>query len=275
MRRRSRPSSPNAPARRARRRERRPWRCFGLVPAYRDLPLRGEGVYLRGSEMRDFVAWASLRERSRAFLTPWEPTWPSDDLTRASFRYRVRRHAEEMARDEAYSFFVFREADDVLVGGLTLGHVRRGVSQAATLGYWMGEPYAGKGYMSRAVRAALDYAFNRQRLHRIEAACLPSNAPRSACWSAMASSRRASRGPISTSTASGATICSSRGSTATRRPPAGRSERNASERGATPARRRVSNPHSRAPIRSGTHLSAYPSTLPSAFRNGTARLKKG
>jgi [ribosomal protein S5]-alanine N-acetyltransferase len=149
---------------------------FGLVPAYRDLPLRGEGVYLRSSEMRDFVAWASLRERSRAFLTPWEPTWPSDDLTRASFRYRVRRHAEETARDEAYSFFVFREADDALVGGLTLGHVRRGVSQAATLGYWMGEPYAGKGYMSRAVRAALDYAFNRQRLHRIEAACLPCNA---------------------------------------------------------------------------------------------------
>lgn len=149
---------------------------FGLVGAgFRELPIRGEGVYLRNSEMRDYPAWAELRERSRAFLTPWEPTWPADDLTRASFRYRVRRHAEEMARDEAYSFFVFREADDVLVGGLTLGHVRRGVSQAATLGYWMGQPYAGKGYMSRAVRVALDHAFNRQRLHRVEAACLPSN----------------------------------------------------------------------------------------------------
>jgi ribosomal-protein-alanine N-acetyltransferase len=41
----------------------------------------------------------------------------------------------------------------------------------------MGEPYAGQGYMSRAVRAALDYAFTRQRLHRIEAACLPTNEP--------------------------------------------------------------------------------------------------
>jgi ribosomal-protein-alanine N-acetyltransferase len=150
---------------------------FGLVAGYREFPIRGEGVYLRNSEMRDYVAWASLRERSRAFLTPWEPTWPADDLTRASFRYRVRRHAEEMARDEAYSFFVFRDSDDQLVGGLTLGHVRRGVAQAATLGYWMGEPYAGHGYMSRAVRSALDWAFNRQRLHRIEAACLPSNEP--------------------------------------------------------------------------------------------------
>ncbi|MEK4033442.1 GNAT family protein [Methylocystis sp. IM2] len=127
--------------------------------------------------MRDYVDWSSLREQSRAFLTPWEPIWPADDLTRASFRYRVRRHAEEMARDEAYSFFVFRDEDDALLGGLSFGHVRRGVSQAATLGYWMGEPYAGKGYMTRAVRVACAYIFERQGLHRIEAACLPNNEP--------------------------------------------------------------------------------------------------
>ncbi len=142
-----------------------------------DFPIRGEGVYLRLSELRDFPEWATLREKSRAFLTPWEPIWPVDDLTKASFRYRVRRHAEEMYRDEAYSFFIFREEDDALLGGLSLGHVRRGVAQAATLGYWMGEPYAGKGYMSAAVRAAMSYAFDKQGLHRIEAACLPNNEP--------------------------------------------------------------------------------------------------
>lgn len=149
---------------------------FGVL-GRRDMPIQGEGVYLRPSEMRDYVEWATLREQSRAFLTPWEPIWPVDDLTRASFRYRVRRHAEEMARDEAYSFFLFREEDDVLLGGLSFGYVRRGVSQAATLGYWMGEPYAGKGYMTRAVRAACAYVFEKQGLHRIEAACLPNNEP--------------------------------------------------------------------------------------------------
>lgn len=143
----------------------------------RDLPIRADGLYLRASEMRDYVEWAELREKSRSFLTPWEPLWPIDDLTRASFRYRVRRHAEEMARDEAYSFFIFREEDDALLGGLSFGHVRRGVSQAATLGYWMGEPYAGKGYMTRAVRAACAYAFEKRGFHRIEAACLPTNEP--------------------------------------------------------------------------------------------------
>jgi ribosomal-protein-alanine N-acetyltransferase len=149
---------------------------FGVI-GRRDMPIQGEGVYLRPSEMRDHAEWAALREKSRAFLTPWEPVWPVDDLTRAAFRYRVRRHAEEMARDEAYSFFIFREEDHALIGGLSFGHVRRGVSQAATLGYWMGEPYAGRGYMTRAVRAACAYAFEKQGMHRIEAACLPNNEP--------------------------------------------------------------------------------------------------
>ncbi len=137
--------------------------------------IRGEGVYLRPGEMRDFEQWSSLRERSRDFLTPWEPIWPPDDLTRLAFRRRIRRNNEEIERDETYPFFVFREEDSVLLGGLTLGQIRRGVSQTATMGYWMGARHAGKGYMSRAVRAALARAFGSMQLHRIEAACIPRN----------------------------------------------------------------------------------------------------
>jgi ribosomal-protein-alanine N-acetyltransferase len=80
-----------------------------------------------------------------------------------------------MEQDEAYSLLLFRESDDVLLGGLTIGQIRRGVAQAATLGYWMGAPYAARGYMSKAVRAAIGFAFATLRLHRIEAACLPTN----------------------------------------------------------------------------------------------------
>jgi ribosomal-protein-alanine N-acetyltransferase len=139
------------------------------------LLVRGEGVYLRAPEMRDYEPWAKLRETSRAFLVPWEPTWPADDLRRYAFRARIRRYGEEIARDEAYPFLIFRQADDVLLGGLTLGQLRRGVAQCATLGYWIGAPYAAQGYMTRAVRAATAYALQTLRLHRIEAACLPQN----------------------------------------------------------------------------------------------------
>lgn len=139
--------------------------------------VRGEGVYLRPPEMRDFEQWAALRHLSRSFLTPWEPTWPADDLTRAAFRRRLRRHASEIENDEAYPFLLFRESDDTILGGLTFGQVKRGVAQSTTLGYWMGQPFAGQGWMSRAVRAATGFAFATLRLHRIEAACLPHNDP--------------------------------------------------------------------------------------------------
>ena len=138
--------------------------------------VRGEGLYLRPADMPDFPQWAQLRADSRAFLTPWEPVWPSDDLTRAAFRRRLRRYREEAVDDEAWHFLIFRDADSALIGGLTLGNIRRGVAQTATLGYWMGEAYAGRGHMTRAVRAIAGHAFAALRLHRIEAACIPDNA---------------------------------------------------------------------------------------------------
>ena len=138
--------------------------------------VRGEGIYLRPATMADHPAWSELRAESRTFLAPWEPTWAADDLSRAAFRRRLRRHAEEMDRDETYPFLIFRTGDDRLVGGLTLGQVRRGVAQAATLGYWMGARHAGQGLMGRAVRATMQFAFASLRLHRVEAACLPHNA---------------------------------------------------------------------------------------------------
>lgn len=138
-------------------------------------PIAGEGVVLRTPQMIDHAAWASVREASREFLTPWEPTWPADDLTRPAFRQRIRRYAEDIRTDQAYAFFLFRKEDDVLMGGLALANVRRGVAQAASLGYWIGAPYARQGYMTAAVRALLPAAFEVLRLHRVEAACIPTN----------------------------------------------------------------------------------------------------
>ena len=111
-------------------------------------PITGEGVTLRSPLMTDYVAWAELREQSRKFLTPWEPTWPADDLTRAAYRARLRRYSEDMRTDQAYPFFLFRSEDDALVGGLALANIRRGVAQAGSLGYWIGAPHIQKGYMT-------------------------------------------------------------------------------------------------------------------------------
>ena len=137
----------------------------------------GEGVYLRQPELRDYQEWADLREASRAHLIPWEPTWAQGETSRGSFRYKLRRYTEDARDDRAYALFVFREEDDVLVGGATLSNVRRGVAQMASLGYWAGECFSGRGYITAAVRAVVRYAFEDLDLHRVEAACQPDNAP--------------------------------------------------------------------------------------------------
>ncbi len=138
--------------------------------------IRGQGVNLRMPQVSDYGPWAELRQKSRAHLVPWEPMWTSDELSRSTFRLRVRLAVREARDDLGYVFLLFRADDDELIGGLTLSNVRRGVSQSASLGYWMGLPFVRHGYMRAAVAAALGYAFDNLRLHRVEAACLPTNA---------------------------------------------------------------------------------------------------
>jgi ribosomal-protein-alanine N-acetyltransferase len=132
-------------------------------------------ILLRTPRMEDYAAWARLRAKSRAFLEPWEPSWPHDDLTSAAFRLRVKRYNREIRDDLSYPFFIFRRGDNEFLGALTLSNIRRGAAQMASLGYWIGEPFANRGYMTQAVSAMLPFAFGHLHLHRVEAACLPSN----------------------------------------------------------------------------------------------------
>ncbi|HEX2380831.1 MAG TPA: GNAT family protein [Methyloceanibacter sp.] len=137
--------------------------------------IESEKVVLRTPQMSDYPAWAELRAASREFLTPWEPLWASDELSRVSFRRRVRHYLRDLREDVGYALFIFAAMSGSLVGGLTLCNVRRGVTQSCTLGYWIGAKYAQQGYMTAAVRAVIPFVFDSLELHRLEAACLPSN----------------------------------------------------------------------------------------------------
>jgi ribosomal-protein-alanine N-acetyltransferase len=149
---------------------------FRSLAAAEQLPaLTGDGVSLRTPQMADYAAWSVLRDESRAFLQPWEPTWPADDVSRLAFRKRLKRYVRELESDQAYPFFVFR-TDGQLVGGVTVSQIRRGVSQTCSLGYWMGARHAGRGHMTAAVKALAPFVFDTLKLRRVEAACLAHNA---------------------------------------------------------------------------------------------------
>ena len=146
-----------------------------IFPGGREPILHGDSVVLRYPQMSDHTQWAELRGESREFLSAWEPIWAPDELTRAAFRRRLRRYQREIRNDLAYPFLVFRKADDALMGGCTLTNVRRGVTQSAAVGYWIGERHARHGYMYAALKAMLPFVFELLGLHRLEAACIPEN----------------------------------------------------------------------------------------------------
>jgi [ribosomal protein S5]-alanine N-acetyltransferase len=149
-------------------------RLFGTAPP--PFRLAGQRVVLRAPERQDWQQWAELRGESQAFLAPWEPSWSDDALSRAAFRRRLARYALEWHSDQGYTFLLFAADEDVLLGGISLTNVRRGVAETSSIGYWIGQKFARRGFMTEGLTLTLRFAFERLRLHRLEAACLPHNA---------------------------------------------------------------------------------------------------
>ena len=137
--------------------------------------LTGERVFLRPPKRRDALKWQKLRMSSKSFLVPWEPSWDASSCTRRAY-LRYFKNSNYLANmDRAYSFLIFKTDDKALLGGINIGNVRRGVSQSASLGYWIGEKYARNGYMKEALKLLIPSLFVDLRLNRIEAATLEEN----------------------------------------------------------------------------------------------------
>lgn len=141
----------------------------------RPIRLETERMTLRLPAHSDFKAWRDLRVESRDFLTPWEPVWSPDHLTRKSFTNRVYWAARASRNGTALPLFLMRR-DGTILGAITLDNIRRGPAQMGTIGYWVGQGFARQGYMREAIGALVHHAFTTLDLSRIEAACLPENA---------------------------------------------------------------------------------------------------
>ncbi len=147
---------------------------FGRKPK---VTIETERLTLRLPEMGDHTQWVHLRQTSAEYLTPWEPIWAEDHFSKRAFSNRVYWAKKAFETGRGAPLFMMRRADQALVGAVTLDHIRRGPAQTGTLGYWTGLEFARQGYMTEAINALVHYAFSALDLSRIEAACLPTNAP--------------------------------------------------------------------------------------------------
>jgi [ribosomal protein S5]-alanine N-acetyltransferase len=127
----------------------------------------GGRVYLRSPERSDREEFVALMRASRAFHRPWA-TAPTDDEAFEAYLVDSRRHDFE-------AMLACRREDRAILGFFNLSHITRGSLQSAYLGYAVGSPYAGHGYMREAIELVLREAFLNLRLHRIEANIQPGN----------------------------------------------------------------------------------------------------
>jgi [ribosomal protein S5]-alanine N-acetyltransferase len=149
---------------------------FGDLFGNRATPaLQGQRVTLRAPQRSDFSAWAKLRNESEAFLRPWEPTWSDNELSRSAFAERRMRAIADANAGIGFVFLIFQRQTNTLAGGITLGAIRYGVARSGQIGYWMGEKFSGQGLMQDAVKTVSTFGFETLKLHRLEAACIPSN----------------------------------------------------------------------------------------------------
>ncbi len=135
----------------------------------------GSRVLLRRVQPEDYRSWRELRSQSQQNLVPFEPDWPRDALAPARFVNICQRARANWLQDRGYNFHIFSVDAGALLGGIELADVRRGARQSAVLGYWLGTPYVGMGFMREAAKLMLDFSFNTLKLRRLEASCMPEN----------------------------------------------------------------------------------------------------
>ena len=146
-----------------------------MLGAARRVRIETERMTLRLPQHGDFRSWTTLRDQSAPFLTPWEPVWAADHLSRKAFTNRIYWANRSTSQGTALPLLLIRREDAALLGAITLDNIRRGPSQAGTLGYWIGQAHARQGYMREAILSVVHHAFTVMDLSRVEAACLPEN----------------------------------------------------------------------------------------------------
>ena len=132
-----------------------------------------EPITLRPFAMDDAEALLGLRLKNRAFLTAFEPRRPTNAFTLSAQREQIASDEDAFAAGRRFAFAICTH--DALVGRVSLDNVVRGAWQNATLGYFVDHDHNGRGIATEAVRQAVDYAFTRAGLHRVQAGVMPRN----------------------------------------------------------------------------------------------------
>jgi ribosomal-protein-alanine N-acetyltransferase len=137
-------------------------------------------VALRAPRAIDIAELRSVLSRNADHLRPWSPSPPpgTNPLGLTELGRSIARQRRDWKAGTGYVFVaLLRQAREPIIGRVALTSIARGPWQSAQLGYWIDAASGRRGLMSEGVELALTFAFERLRLHRVQAAVMPNNEP--------------------------------------------------------------------------------------------------
>ena len=137
-----------------------------------------EVVFLRPPVEADRGEFLSLRRESGPQAERWEPR-PPDGFDRYGDE-AWEKFLTQASTPTSVRLLAVRRGDHAIVGQVSISQIYRGPFCNGIMGWWCGTRYWNLGYMTRAVRVAIRYAFDDLSrglgLHRLEANIRPENA---------------------------------------------------------------------------------------------------
>jgi ribosomal-protein-serine acetyltransferase len=147
-----------------------------VVPPRADLradPITTPRLLLSPVDSADAAELWLAVDGSRAHLEPWLPWVPFNSDPVANQRF-TDACASDWDTGRAVRFTVRERSSRTLVGVVGLEacvHLHR----SCELGYWLRRDAIGRGYMTEAAQAAVDFAFHQMGAHRVRVAASTEN----------------------------------------------------------------------------------------------------
>ncbi len=108
---------------------------------------------------------------NRAHLSKWLP-WVGASYSLAESRGFISNALQQHVCGNGFQAGIWY--NKLLVGVIGLHPIDQ-QNRKASIGYWLGAEYEGKGLMSAAVSACLDYCYGELKLNRVEIRCAAGN----------------------------------------------------------------------------------------------------
>lgn len=110
------------------------------------------------------------------YLKKWFVDQPEGAYELQTLKAHLSRCEQKLNEENEVKFFIYKnEEPGHLTGELTFSNILKGGFLSCFAGYHLDEQEQGKGFMTEALNAGVDFMFRKMHLHRIEANIMPAN----------------------------------------------------------------------------------------------------